>query len=145
MARMKNTAPIATRKPGRPKVNPLPRIDQLRIAKRAQRQRDRDAGLALCQVKLRKDVAERLRNALAIPGFDAELEKFLEDAIVEVRKFSNLKLLAWNRVDQFLTERDAFDLYKRNWKFVDTKKMADRERELIRRLTEKWGRGVMKV
>ena len=132
-------------RPGRPKVNSLPRTDQIRIAKRAQRQRDRDAGLALCQVKLRKDVAERLRNALAIPGFDAELEKFLEDAVVEVRKFPNLKLLAWNRVDQFLTERDAFGLYERNWKFVDTKNMTDGERELIRRLTEKWGRGVMNV
>jgi hypothetical protein len=142
---MRNARPMAIRKPGRPRINPLPRIEQVRIAKRAQRQRDRDAGLALCQVKLRKAVAERLRHAVAIPGFDAELEKFLGDAVVEVRKFPNLKLLAWNRVDQFLTARDAFGLYERNWKFVDTKNMTDRERELIRRLTEKWGRGVMNV
>ena len=142
---MKNTAPNTIRKPGRPKVNPLPRIAQVRVAKRAQRQRDRDAGLILCQLKLRKEVAERLRLAVAIPGFDAELEKFLGDAVVEVRKFPNLQLLSWNRVDQFLTARDAFGLYERNWKFVDTKNMTDGERELIRRLTEKWGRGVMNV
>ena len=142
---MKNTVPIAVRKLGRPKVNPLSRTDQVRIAKRAQRQRDRDAGLALCQVKLRKEVAERLRNALAIPGFDADLEKFLGEAVVEVRKFPNLKLLAWNRVDPFITDRDAFGLYERNWKFVDTRNMTAGERELIRRLTEKWGHGVMNV
>lgn len=145
MARMKNAAPIATRKLGRPKVNPLPRTEQVRVAKRAQRQRDRDAGLALCQVKLRREVAERLRQALAIPGFEAELERFLGEAVVEVRKFPNLKLLAWNRVDPYLTEKDAFGLYERNWKFVDTKNLNDGERELIRRLTEKWGRGVMNV
>lgn len=142
---MKNTLPIAIRKIGRPKVNPLTRIEQIRIAKRAQRQRDRDAGLVLCQVKLRKEVAERLRHAAAIPGFDTELEKFLGDAVIEVRKFPNLQLLSWNRVDRFLTDRDAFGLYERNWKFVDTKNMTDGERELIRRLTEKWGRGVMNV
>jgi hypothetical protein len=142
---MKTTPPVALRKPGRPRVNPLSRIEQIRVAKRAQRQRDREAGLALCQIKLRKAVAERLRQAVAIPGFDAELEKFLGDAVVEVRKFPNLKLLAWNRVDEFLTARDAFGLYERNWKFVDTGNMPDRERELIRRLTEQWGSGVMNV
>jgi hypothetical protein len=53
--------------------------------------------------------------------------------------------VAWNRVDPFITERDAFGLYERNWKFVDTKNMTDGERQLVRRLTEKWGRGVLNV
>jgi hypothetical protein len=145
MGGMKKATPKTTPKPGRPKVNPLPRAEQVRVAKRAQRERDREAGLALCQVKLRKAVAERLRQAVAIPGFDAELEKFLGDAVVEVRKFPNLKLIAWNRVDPFLTDRDAFGLYERNWKFVDTKNLTAGERDLIRRLTEKWGRGVMNI
>jgi len=101
--------------------------------------------LALYQVKLPRKVAERLRQAVAIPGFDAELKKFLDDAVVEVRKYPNLRLLAWNRVDPFITERDAFGLYERNWKFVDTKNMTDGERQLVRRLTEKWGRGVLNV
>ena len=142
---MENTVPVKGRKMGRPKANPLPRKEQLRVAKRAQRQRDRAAGFALYQVKLPKEVAEQLRHALAIPGFDAELKKFLEDAVVEVRKYPNLQLLAWNRVDPFITDRDAFGLYERNWKFVDTKNMTDDERHLIRRLTEKWGRGVLNV
>jgi hypothetical protein len=142
---MKNAASIAARKLGRPKVNPLPRTEQVRVAKRAQRQRDRDAGLALCQLKLPRKIAERLRQAVAIPGFDAELEKFLGEAVVEVRRFPNLKLIAWNRVDSYVTDRDAFGLYERNWKFVDTKNLTDAERGLIRRLTEKWGHGVMNV
>lgn len=145
MILMKTATAKLTRKPGRPRVNLLPRAEQVRVAKQAQRQRDRAAGLALCQVKLRKDVAERLRQAVAIPGFDAELEKFLGEAVVEVDKYPNLKLIAWNRADSLLTARDAFGLYERNWKFVDTKNMGAAERELIRRLTETWGHGVMNV
>ena len=142
---MKTTTAKSARKPGRPRVNLLPHAEQVRVAKQAQRERDRAAGLALCQVKLGKDVAERLRQAVAIPGFDAELEKFLGEAVVEVDKYPNLKLIAWNRVDSLLTARDAFALYERNWKFVDTKNMGAAERELIRRLTETWGHGVMNV
>ena len=144
---MKTTlkAPAAIRGPGRPKINPLPRVEQVRVAKRAQRQRDRDAGLVLCQVKLRTEPAKRLRHAIAIPGFDVELERFLEDAVVEVRKFPNLQLLCWNRGDEFLTAQDAFGLYERNWRFVDTNAMPDGERDLIRRLTEKYGKGILNV
>ena len=142
---MNTPLPTARVRPGRPKTNPKPRIEQLRIAKRRQRQRDREAGLALCQIKLPKNTAQRLRHALAIPGFDAQLEQFLDQAIVETRKFPNLKLLCWNRAAPFLTERDAFGLYERNWRFVDTKTMPQDERALIRRLTEKYGRDVLNV
>lgn len=142
---MNTPSPIARARPGRPKTNPKPRLEQLRIAKRTQRRRDRDAGLALCQVKLPEKAAQRLRHALALPGFDAELRQFLDDAIVETRKFPNLKLLCWNRAAPFLTARDAFSLYERNWRFVDTGTMPDDERALIRRLAERYGRGVLNV
>jgi len=142
---MNRPLPLAKARPGRPKTNPKPRIEQLRIAKRSQRQRDRDAGLALCQIKLPKNTAQRLRHALAIPGFDAELEQFLDQAIVETRKFPNLQLLCWNRAARFVTERDAFGLYERNWRFIDTRTMPEDERALIRRLIEKYGCGVLNV
>jgi len=45
----------------------------------------------------------------------------------------------------FLTERDAFGLYERNWRFVDTGNMPDGERALIRRLAEKYGQGILNV
>jgi hypothetical protein len=137
--------PPAKPRPGRPKTNPRPRHEQLRIAKRRQRQRDRAAGLALCQVKLPQITAQRLRHALATPGFEAEFERFLDEAIVETRQFPNLKLLCWNRADPFMTERDAFGLYERNWRFVENRNMRANERALIRRLTEKYGHGVLNV
>ena len=142
---MNRPLPAATARPGRPKTNSQPRKEQLRIAKRLQRDRDRAAGLALCQVKLPHEAAQRLRHALAIPGFDAELQAFLDHAIVETRRFPNLQLLCWNRATPFVTERDAFGLYERNWRFVDAGNMPEEERALIHRLTEKYGRGLLNV
>lgn len=142
---MKRPLPTTQARPGRPKTNPRPRSEQLLIAKRMQRQRDRDAGLAYCQIKLPLQTAQRLRQALAVPGFEAELEQYLDTAIVDAQRFPNLKLLCWNRVFPFVTERDAFGLYERNWRFVDAGNMPDEERALIRRLAEKYGRGVLNV
>jgi len=141
---MKSAAP-RTRQPGRPKVNPLPRSEQLRLAKRAQRDRDRHAGLVLSQFKLRAPTAKRMRQAMAIPGFEAELGALLDEAIVEVRRYPNLRLLCWNRTEPFLTACDAFALYERNWRFVDTKNLGEDERKLIEKLTRKYGNGVLNV
>ena len=142
---MNTPLPKSKARPGRPRTNPRPRHEQLRIAKRSQRQRDREAGLVLCQIKLPRHAAERLRYALATPGFDVQLEKFLDEAVIDTRTFPNLKLLCWNRAAPLLTERDAFALYERNWRFVDTANMPEAEHALIRRLTEKYGRGVLNV
>ncbi len=132
-------------KPGRPRINPLPRAEQLRRAKRAQRERDRSAGLVLCQLKLGKRTAERLRHALAIPGFEVALADFLEEELVDVRDYPNLRLLCWNRAERFLTGRDAFGLYERNWRFVDRAGLDDRERGLIERLAAAYGNGLLNV
>jgi len=132
-------------RPGRPRVSRLPRAEQLRRAKRGQRQRDREAGFVLCQFKLKQPLAESLRRALAIPGFDAELRGFLDEALVDVREYTNLRLLCWNRADRWLTERDAFGLYEGNWRFVDQANLSDRERGLIERLAAKYGNGLLNV
>jgi hypothetical protein len=133
------------RRPGRPRTNPHSRSEQLRRAKRAQRERDRRAGLVLCQLKMRAATAERLRNALVVPGFEAQLEAFLGEAVVDVRSHPNLQLLMWNRRDRFLSDRDAFRLYERNWRFVDRKHLDGQEAALIGRLAEKYGNGVLNV
>jgi len=142
-------APMKTdakpRRPGRPRVSRLPRAEQLRRAKREQRERDRKAGFVLCQFKLKRPVAERLRRALAIPGFDAALGGFLDEAIVDAREYPNLRLLCWNRADPWLAERDAFGLYEGNWRFVDAANLSGRERGLIDRLAAKYGNGVLNV
>ncbi len=135
--------PAPARPRGRPRTNPLPRNEQLRLAKRAQRARERATGLTLCQVKLRKPTSERLRHALLLPGFEVELARFLEEAVIDVREYPELALLCWNRSDRFVPAREAFALYERNWRFVDQARLTARERALIDRLAQRFGNGVL--
>lgn len=135
--------PAPARPRGRPRTNPLPRNEQLRLAKRAQRARERAAGLTHCQIKLSKPTSERLRHALMLPGFEDELARFLKDAMIDVREYPELALLCWNRSDRFVPAREAFALYERNWRFVDRARLTVRERALIDRLTQQFGNGVL--
>jgi hypothetical protein len=135
--------PAPPRPRGRPRENPLPRQEQLRLAKRAQRARDRAAGRVLCQVKLGPAVAERLRHALVLPGFEARLAQFLAEELIDVREYPELALLCWNRADRFLSAREAFALYERNWRFVDAARLSARERDLVDRLVQRYGNGVL--
>ena len=136
------TAPKARR---RPPAEVLRRREQLRLAKRAQRDRDREAGLVLCQLKVRPATAEGLRRALAVPGFEDTLARYLDDALVDVQVYPNLQLLCWNRAERFIPASDAFALYERNWRFVDEKSLQPRERDLIDRLARTHGRGLLNV
>ncbi len=136
------TAPKARR---RPSAEVLRRREQLRLAKRAQRDRDREAGLVLCQLKVRPATAEGLRRALAVPGFEDTLARYLDDALVDVQAYPNLQLLCWNRAERFIPASDAFALYERNWRFVDEKTLQPAERKLIDRLARTHGRGLLNV
>lgn len=121
----------------------LLRREQLRSAKQAQRTRDREAGLVLCQLKLRSGTAERLRRALAVPGFEADLAAFLDGALVDVRAYPTLRLLRWNSPERFIPAREALALYERNWRFVDVAQLAPEEQALIERLVREHGNGVL--
>jgi transcriptional regulator with XRE-family HTH domain len=56
--------------------------------------------------------------------------------------FPQLKRLAWQLDDTTeLTPQEALDLYERNWRHVDLKKMDAEERELIQGLMAALGRG----
>jgi hypothetical protein len=123
----------------------LTRRDQLRLAKRAQRERERAAGLKSVALKLPAQEAERLRAALVRPGFAQRLTRFLDDELVDIEQFANLKGLCWNRRDRYLAAEEAFRLYERNWRFVDTRRMTPAERELIHRLAARFGDGVLNV
>ena len=135
----------AIRNRGRPRTNVLPRQEQLRLAKRAQRERDRKDGRTLCQVKLREADANMLRVGLGIPGFEDDLREFLANTIVDAERYENLKLLRWNRSGRYLTDREAFGLYERNWRLVDTAHLDEEERSLIDKLARKYGNGVLNV
>ena len=135
-----------TRKPRKhPAANRAHRREQLRLAKRAQRERDREAGLVLCQLKLRPVVAEKLRGGAALPGFEDALARFLDQSLVEVAAYPNLRLLCWNRAERFIPAAEAFALYERNWRFVDEKTLDATERELIERLARTYGGGLLNV
>jgi hypothetical protein len=121
------------------------RRERLRRAKRAQRERDRQAGLVACQVKLPAAAARRLREVLSVPGFETALAEILEEAVVDTEAYPMLRDLCWSRTGRYLVARDALALYERNWRFVDQSKLTDRERELIHRLAERFGGGLLNV
>lgn len=57
-----------------------------------------------------------------------------------------LRLIAWNRnPDDAITGEEAFDLYERNWRFVDENAMLPRERAVLDRLMREYGHGILHV
>jgi hypothetical protein len=122
-----------------------PRREQLRLAKRAQRERDRLAGMQNVALKLPASEAERLRAAIAQPGFTRRLEQFLDDELVDIDQYECLKALCWNRRSRYVAAEDALRLYERNWRLVDKRRMKAAERELIDRLVTRFGAGVLNV
>ena len=132
-------------RPGRPKTNPLPRLEQVRVAKRAQRERERASGITVVPIKLGARDAERLRVAMQQSEFEARLGLLLDDIVVEVAAHENLALLCWNRRARFISGEDALHLYERNWRLVDQRRIKSAERELIERLAARYGNGVLHV
>jgi len=137
--------PPPHRAPGRPRTNHLGRSEQLRLAKRAQRERERKAGLIIARLKLPVALADRLTFAARQEGFEALLHAFLETETVEVAKYPQLKLLCWNRRSEFISVREAWDLYERNWSFVERVRMDPLQSKLLSSLSTRFGGGVMIV
>lgn len=132
-------------RPGRPKTSPLSRREQLRLAKRAQRERERRNGIVRYPVKLPRSDAQRLKAGMSRPAFVRQLRGFLKEHVIAVEDYENLAALMWNRREAYLTDEEAFRLYERNWRFVDTKRMKPAERALVARLVAKYGNGVLNV
>lgn len=82
---------------------------------------------------------------MAQPDFARRLGKFLEEELVEIAAYENLSMLCWNRRATFMPAEEAFHLYERNWRLVDTRHMQDAERDLIARLKSRYGNGVLNV
>lgn len=138
---MKNS-PVAR---GRPKTSPLTREEQLRDAKRAQRQRERDAGLVNVQLRLSKEQAAQLRIAQKTSRFQEDFANLLQDTVLDIKQWPMLQDLAWNRHDQWIPAEEALGVYERNWRFVDVDKLLKEEAELIDRLQKRFGNGVLNV
>ena len=76
-------------------------------------------------------------------AFVDRLHAFLRQELLRVDDHPSLKLLCWNRRTTYITRRDAFALYERNWRFVDLASTPDRERELMDDLAREFGGGLI--
>ncbi len=141
IAKQNNAKPMR----GRPRTSALTRAEQLRRAKRAQRERARALGLVYCQIELPRADAERLKAAMRQADFARKLKTLLQETVIAVDDYDNLKALCWNRGLRFLGAEEAFRLYERNWRHIDHKNISGAERSLIARLADRFGNGVLNV
>jgi hypothetical protein len=130
------------KKVGRPRTSPLTRAEQLRAAKRAQRARERDAGLTAIGLRLPSRRAQQLQVAAGAKGFDSALATLLDEMALDLEAWPTLRELAWNRAIRFIAAPEALGLYERNWRHIDPAEMTAAERELVRRLTDRYGGGI---
>jgi hypothetical protein len=143
---MNSTAAHARKRTvGRPRTSDLTRAEQLRRAKRVQREREGRAGQVEARVKLPQALARRLMFAARQEEFSAALARMLDSETVELARFPQLKLLCWNRRGEFIGARDAWNVYERNWRFVEPARLNPDERALIDRLSLRYGGGVLHV
>ena len=126
---------------GRPKTSNVDRAQQLRLAKRAQRARQRSAGIVVVELSLPVALAAKLAVARRSKDFTRSLEHALDRTIIRLADYPQLKELAWNRADEFVPAREAFQLYERNWRFIEPSRLDEHERALIARLKSEFGGG----
>ena len=135
-------APTHATTRGRPRTSKLSRVQQLRQAKRLQRERDAASGHIEARLKLPRTIAQRLLLAARQPKFIEVLSQFLDRETVDVEAFPQLKLLCWHRRDRQLSAEDAWNLYERNWRFVEPAQLRPDEKRLIDTLAARFGGGL---
>jgi hypothetical protein len=129
---------------GRPRTSSLTRTEQLRLAKRAQREREAKADQFETRIRLPNALAKRLQFAAQQPGFVESLTKFLNSEVIEINRFPQLKLLCWSRRSRYLVPQDAWSLYERNWRFVEVAQFEPAERQLVESLFARYGGGLIR-
>jgi hypothetical protein len=127
---------------GRPRTSNLTRPEQLRRAKQTQRDREASAGQTEARIKLPITLAKRLMFASRQAGFLDALKQLLDSETVEVSRYPQLKLLCWNRQNSLIAAEDAWSLYERNWRFVETDRLELVEKRLIEKLSARFGGGM---
>lgn len=125
--------------PDKPKASVTARREQLRLAKQAHRARQRRAKIVEVQLALPEHVAAKLAAARRAPGFAGLLDAALDRIVVRLSDYPQLRDLAWSRNDYLIPAKEAFQLYERNWRFLDHAALDDRERALIERLKAEFG------
>lgn len=128
---------------GRPRTSRLSRTEQLRVAKRAQRERERAAGITAVELRLPATQGARLRAARASPSFAAALDRLLDDLVVDLERWPVLRELAWNRSGRWIPVDEALGLYERNLRFVDPKSLRKDEATFIKHLRSLHAAGIL--
>lgn len=63
--------------------------------------------------------------------------------MLHIDDYPQLNAIAWNRLgNRMISEQDALALYERNWLYVDVPALEAREKALIDRLVNEYGKGV---
>lgn len=96
-------------------------------------------------MKLPVPVAERLTFLARQEGFETALSGFLQAETVKIADYPQLELLCWNRRSRFVSAREAWEIYERNWRFAERDRLEPPEQDLIRRLAVRFGGGVINV
>ena len=65
------------------------------------------------------------------------------DDRVDVAPYPSLELLCWNLATPRISRRDAFAIYERNWRWIDTAGTPAHERAFIDSLAEEFGSGLI--
>jgi hypothetical protein len=124
---------------GRPRTSKLSRAEQLRRAKRAQRERERAAGLVAVELRIPALLAKRLRTAASSPKFAADMDRLLDELVIDMHRWPRLRELAWNRKDRWIPAHEALSIYERNWRFIEGQPLDKEEAALIKRLKGRYG------
>jgi len=66
-------------------------------------------------------------------------------ATIAINEYPQLSALCWSRAIRNIEEPDAFQLYESGWRFIEKDRLTTSELELITRLTERYGNGVLNV
>ena len=64
---------------------------------------------------------------------------------IEIARYPNLRLLAWQLHRERIGEAEAFALYEREWRHVEVSRLGTEERKFIQHLAETYGHGVLDV
>ena len=73
----------------------------------------------------------------------AQKQPHQADIPVDVASYPTLELLCRNLAEPRLTRRDAFAIYERNWRWIDTAGTPAHERAFIESLAEEFGGGLI--
>ena len=68
----------------------------------------------------------------------------MEHNLVVPEHYPELRLICWHSNPSVaITEQEAFALYERNWRYIDTSRLTEQESRLIERLKHQFGSGVI--